>query len=306
MLELDGMKYQLHVSFIGAGEIGSALAKLVSRSGVHTELWDADPTKVPHQKSLEEIVQQADVLFFCVPSWVLRVAMKSILLHLKKKTVCVFVSKGIEAKSKLFMDGLVRSVLPKGQSFALLSGPMLAEELVDGHGGAACIGTKSLKDFKKIEQIFLCEDLHLTFAPNVKSVAMAGVLKNVYAIALGIATGLKWGDNRKGWLCAEAMQEMILIMKTLKADPSYAFSQAGLGDFIATGMSAYSSNHSLGRELAEESSCKRKSEGCEAIPSLVKMLGPKTMKSLPLLSALFLVIEKGVDVKDAFENVFCA
>jgi glycerol-3-phosphate dehydrogenase len=102
------------------------------------------------------------------------------------------------------------------------------------------------------------------------------------------------------------MQEMIVIMKTLKADPSYAFSQAGLGDFIATGMSSYSSNHSLGRELAEASNCKRKSEGCEALPSLVKMLGPKTMKSLPLLGALFLVIEKGADVKDTFENVFCA
>lgn len=299
------MKYQSHVSFIGAGEIGSALAKLVARSGAQTELWDADTAKVPHQKSLEEVVQQADILFFCVPSWVLRVAMKPILPHLKKKTVCVFVSKGIEAKSQLFMDGLVRSLLPKGQSFALLSGPMLAEELVDGHGGAACIGTKSLSDFKKIEQIFLCEDLHLTFAPNVKSVAIAGVLKNVYAIALGIAMGLKWGDNRKGWLCAEVMQEMILIMKTLKADPSYAFSQAGLGDFIATGMSSYSSNHALGRELAEESSCKRKSEGCEAIPSLVKMLGAKTMKSLPLLTALHAIIEKNADAKDSFETIFC-
>lgn len=299
------MKHQTHVSFIGAGEIGAALAKLVLRSGASVTQWDADRSKVPNQKSLEDVVSGADVLFLCVPSWILRVAVKPILPFLKRKTVCVFVSKGIEANTKFLIDGLAKNILPKGQPFALLSGPMLAEELVDGHGGAACVGTKSLTDYKKIEQIFSCEDLHLVHAPNVKSVAVAGVLKNVYAIALGIAFGLKWGDNRKGWLYTEALQEMILIAKTLKADPSYILSQAGLGDFIATGMSTYSSNHALGRELVESSSCKRKSEGCEALPSLVKMLGAKTLKSLPVLSALHHIIEKGENTKDTFETLFC-
>lgn len=300
------MKHQTHVSFIGAGEIGAALAQLVSRSGAHVEQWDADPKKVPNQKSLEEVVSKADVLFLCVPSWILRIAVKPIVPHLKKKTLCVFVSKGVEADSHLLIDGMAKSMLPKGQPFALLSGPMLAEELVDGHGGAACVGTKSAADYKMIQHIFSCDDLHLTHAPNTKSVAVAGVLKNVYAIALGIAAGLKWGDNRKGWLVTESVQEMIIIMKALKADPSYVLSQAGLGDFIATGMSQYSSNQSLGRELVEESTCKRKSEGCEALPSLVKMLGAKTMKSLPILSALDRVIEKGKNAKDEFETSFCA
>lgn len=300
------MKHQTHVSFIGAGEIGAALAKLVSRSGAHVEQWDADAKKVPGQKSLEEVVSTADILFLCVPSWILRVATKPIAPLLKRKTLCVFVSKGIEADSHLFIDGLAKSILPKGQPFALLSGPMLAEELVDGHGGAACVGTKSVADYKLLQQIFSCDDLHLIHAPNVKSVAVAGVLKNVYAIALGIAAGLKWGDNRKGWLVTESVQEMIVIMKALKADPSYALSQAGLGDFIATGMSEYSSNQTLGRELVESAHCKIKSEGCQALPSLVKMLGAKTMKSLPILMALHQIIERERDAKDEFETTFCA
>lgn len=299
------MKHQTHVSFIGAGEIGSVLAKLIAHSGAHIEQWDADPKKVPNQKSLKEVVTQADILFFCVPSWILRVALKPITPLLHKKTVCVFVSKGIEAKTKFFIHDLAKDILPKGQPIVLLSGPMLAEELEVGQGGAACVGTKSVKEFKIIEQIFSCEDLHLTFASDVKGVAIAGVLKNVYAIALGIASGLAWGDNKKGWLCSEALQEMIVIMKALHADPSYVLSQAGLGDFIATGMSAYSSNHSLGRELVEESRCVRKSEGCEALPSLVKMLGAKTVKSLPILSALHRVTATGKNTKEEFETIFC-
>ncbi|MCX6714449.1 MAG: hypothetical protein NTX72_01405 [Candidatus Uhrbacteria bacterium] len=300
------MKHQTHVSFIGAGEIGSALVTLVSRSGAHIEQWDVDASKVPNQKSLSEVVSTADILFFCVPSWILRVAVKPILPHLNKKTLCVFVSKGIETKTNLCIDGLAKDILPKGQPIVLLSGPMLAEELIDGHGGAACVGTKSLADFKKIDQIFTEEDLHLTFAPDVKSVAIAGVLKNVYAIALGIAIGLKWGDNRKGWLIAQSVQEMIEITKRLKADPSYILSQAGLGDFMATGMSTYSSNHSLGRELAESSTHMRKSEGSQTIPTLVKMIGLKTMKTLPILSVLHTLLEKEGDTKDLFEKLFHA
>ena len=305
MLQLCRMKHQIHASFIGAGEIGSALAALVSHSGAHVEQWDADTSKVPNQKSLAEVVTSADVLFFCVPSWILRKAMEPIKLLLNKKTICVFVSKGIEEKTNLFIHDLAKDILPRGQSVVLLSGPMLAEELVDGHGGAACVGTKSLSDLKMIEHLFSCDDLHLTHAPDVKSVAVAAVLKNVYAITLGIAAGLNWGDNRKGWLCSEAIQEMIMIMNALKADPSYVLSQAGIGDFIATGMSQYSSNQTLGRELVEKSHCERKSEGCQALPSLVKKLGVKNMKSLPILSALHRIIEKGTNAKSEFETLFC-
>ncbi len=299
------MTDQTHVSFIGAGKIGSALALLVSRSGAFIEQWDVDASKVPNQKSLEDVVSSSDVLFFCVPSWVLSDAIKTIIPFLRRKTLCVFVSKGIEAKSKLFIDGFAKQCLPKNQPIVLLSGPMLADELVKNLGGAACIGTKSITDYKKMQQIFSCEDLNLSFAPDVKSVAVAGVLKNVYAIALGIAAGLEWGDNRKGWLVTETLQEMILIMQTLKVDPSYVLSQAGVGDFIATGMSKYSSNHSLGRELVEQTKSDRKSEGRETLPTLVKLLGVKTMKTLPILSALDRILEKGSNAKNEFESLFC-
>ena len=299
------MTDQTHVSFIGAGKIGSALALLVSRSGAFIEQWDVDASKVPNQKSLEDVVSSSDVLFFCVPSWVLSDAIKTIIPFLRRKTLCVFVSKGIEAKSKLFIDGFAKQCLPKNQPIVLLSGPMLAEELEAGLGGAACVATKSISDFKKIQEIFSPKDLSLTFAPDTKSVAIAGVLKNVYAIAYGISSGLKWGDNKKGWLCVEVVQEMISITAKLKGDPSYVLSQAGLGDLIATGSSKYSSNHAFGRSLVVDVHSERKGEGCTALPSLLKLLGPQTVKSVPILSALERIIQKKKNAKEEFEKLFC-
>lgn len=293
-------------AFIGAGEIGGALAKLVSHTGAHIKQWDVDPKKVPGQKSLEEVVSSADVLFLCVPSWVLRKAVKPILPSLRKQTLCVFVSKGIEQKTGYFMHELVEEILPDNQPFALLSGPMLAEELEVAKGGAACVGVKSKKQFERLGQLFSCQDLALSHAPDVKSVALAGVLKNVYAIALGIASGLEWGENKKGWLCAEVIQEMIAVFQYLKADPSYVLTQAGVGDFIATGMSKYSANHTVGRTLVHDIHCERKSEGCEALPSLLKKLGPKRVQTLPILHTLSQVVLKGKNTKDQFEHLFCA
>ena len=298
------MKKKNRVAFIGAGEIGSALAALVMRAGACVAQWDADVSKVPDQSSLQEVVSQSEVLFFCVPSWSLRAAIKSASPYLNHKTICVFVSKGIEAKSKLFIDGFAKDALPKHQPFVLLSGPMLAEELEAGLGGAACVATKSITDFKKIQEIFSPKDLVLTFAPDTKSVAIAGVLKNVYAIAYGIASGLKWGDNKKGWLCVEVVQEMISITAKLKGDPSYILSQAGLGDLIATGSSKYSSNHMFGRSLVADICSERKGEGCTALPSLLKLLGLQTVKSLPILLALERIIQKKKNAKEEFEKLF--
>jgi len=299
------MKHQTHVSFIGAGEIGGAISSLVLHSGVSVEQWDADPKKVPNQKSLKDVVSNADVLFFCVPSWILRVAVKPITSFLPKKTLCVFVSKGIEEKTHLYIDQLAKKILPKNQPFALLSGPMLAEELIAGKGGSALVASNNRKTFVTLQSIFSCTGLRLEFTNDVRSVAVSGVLKNIYAISLGIAAGLNWGDNRKGWLCASVISEMSQILKMQKTNSLFAYRQSGLADLIATGFSQYSSNQTLGRELVEKSHCERKSEGCISLPSLVKQIGVKRMKMLPVLSSLDRIIIKGKDTKKEFETLFC-
>lgn len=302
---LYSMSHKIHVSFIGAGEIGQAISQLTSHSGVHVERWDADPKKVPDQKSLKEVVESADVLFLCVPSWVLRKAIKPTIPFLSKKTLCVFVSKGIEEKTHLFIDQLAKKILPKNQPIAFLSGPMLAEELIAGKSGAALVASQNRKTFVTLQSIFSCSDLRLEYTNDVRSVSVSGVLKNIYAISLGIAAGLNWGDNRKGWLCAAALSEMSLILKMQKTNPSFAYRQSGLADLIATGFSKYSSNQTLGRELVEKSQCERKSEGCISLPSLVKQLGVKRMKKLPILSSLNRIISKGKNAKNEFETLFC-
>jgi glycerol-3-phosphate dehydrogenase (NAD(P)+) len=291
------------VVFIGAGEIGSAVSHLIQSSKAKIENWDKAKNRVKNQKLLSEIVPQADVLFLCIPSWALQFALKDLKPLLSKKTIVISVSKGIEKETELFIDQLLKKSLPKNQPFALLSGPMLAEEFESGQGGAAVVGTNKKRTFNSINNLFLKSNLNLTHEKEIHSVAIAGTLKNIYAISLGIASGLSWGDNRTGWLITESIREMQTITKTLRGKPEVIISQAGLGDFIATGSSKFSSNFSLGIDLAKRTSSKKMSEGKNALPLLLKKLGKK-QKDLPILSALNQVLFKKKKSKDVFEKLF--
>jgi len=297
------MKKQ-NVVFIGAGEIGSAVSSLIQSSKAKIENWDKAKNRVKNQKELSQIIPSADVLFLCIPSWALQFALSDLKPLLNKKTVILSVSKGIEKESGLFIDQLLKKSLPKNQPFALLSGPMLAEEFESGQGGAAVVGTKKRKTFDSIKNLFSKSNLNLCHEKEIHSVAIAGTLKNIYAIALGIAHGLYWGDNRIGWLVTESIKEMQTITKSLRGKPEVIISQAGLGDLLATGSSKFSSNFSLGLDLAKRSSSKKMSEGKNALPLLLGKLGKK-QKDLPIMTALNQVLFKKKKSKDVFEKLFC-
>ena len=296
------MKKQ-NVVFIGAGEIGSAISHLVSFSNANIEKWDKVKNRVKNQKALSQIVPAADILFLCIPSWALQNAFVDLKPLLNKNTIVISVSKGIEKDSELFIDQLLKKSLPKNKSFALLSGPMLSEEFEKGQGGAAVIGTKKKQAFDQIETLFKKSKLSLCWEKEVHSVAIAGALKNIYAVALGIVRGLNWGDNRISWLFAESVREMQTITKVLKGKPRVIISQAGLGDLLATGSSKFSSNFMLGKELATKTTSKKTCEGKNALPILIKKLGKKNT-DLSILDALEQVLFKKKKAKDVFERLF--
>lgn len=280
------------VTFIGAGEIGSSIARLVRASGAKVEQWDKDPAKVPKQKPLEEIVPGSDVIFMCVASWHLRDAIAEIRSLLSKKTIVVSLSKGIERGSKLTVDGLLADTLPKGQPFALLSGPMLAEELDLNLPGAAVVATKKPESYRQISALFKKSTLRLEHVTDLRGTALTGVLKNIYALALGISDALELGSNAKGWLVQQGLVEMMGVVYLLspKSDaPAAALSPSGVGDLIATGFSHYSSNFTVGREIVAGVGIKKMSEGFISLPSLLSLLGPRA-KMFPLLQTLKAIV----------------
>lgn len=287
------------VTIIGAGEIGQAIGKIL-KTKAQIDFWDKDPKKVKNQKTLADAVKNANFLFFCVNAGNIREAATSAKPYINKKTIIVSLAKGLEEKTWHPAAQILSELLPDNR-LAALGGPMLAEELKKGLPGFGLVGTKDTKTFKELSKLFSNTKITIWYADDINGIALAGVLKNIYAIALGIAQGLSWGDNQKGTLVAAAVMEMNLILRSFGAKPELAFSFAGLGDLVATGSSPNSLNREVGIYLGKGKSIKKPSEGYRALPGIIKLL--KGTKNLPILNALEKIILKKQAAKKVFAEL---
>lgn len=291
----------MKISIIGAGEIGNALGQILRSLGHTVEFWDQNPRRVPNQKSLADTTLGAQVVFFCVPSWAVRGAVTAGRPHLARKTVVVSLAKGLEQDTKQTVDQILEETLPTGQSFALLGGPLLAEELTLGLFGVGVFGTRKHSTFKFLQNLFEGAPLRLEWSRDPHLVALLGVLKNIYAIGFGIADGLGLGMNTKGWLVSRALLEIEGIIKLLHSKTRTAMQTAGVGDFIATAFSPYSKNREFGHQIVKTGTCDLKSEGCAALPPLVALLGTE-VKVFPFLTAIYKIIYEKTNAKTVFEE----
>jgi len=294
------------IVIIGAGEIGLALGRILRAKEYSVKFWDKEPRVLEslggEPANLPEVVPEADVLFLCVPSWALRQALLFATPYLSKHTVVVAVSKGIEGGSLKTMDEILKMVLSKTQSFALLSGPMLSEEIGESGFGAAVLATKSPKVGKLLTEIFAETNLSIEVSDDLRGVALSGVLKNIYAIALGMTTGLSLGENARGAVTVRALEEMKKIVSVLKGKQETVLGTAGLGDLVATGFSAYSKDHEAGISLVKGKEPAGYCEGLMSLPSVVNLLGEKYKKFL-LLSSLSEVTRGELSPAEAFQKI---
>lgn len=286
-----------HIVFIGAGEIGSSLGGLLKKKGYVVEWWDADTSRVPNQKELADIIPSADVLFFCIPSWVHRVAIANCIPHLSKNTIILTVSKGIEKDTQKTIAEVLEEALPAGQQYGLISGPMLAEEMDAEQFGCGVYVTKYTETQAVIAELFHDTVLRIELSQDVRGIAFAGVLKNVYALALGIVEGLSLGDNARGWVVTQALYEASEIIHRLGGLRETAYSAAGLGDLVATGISDFSRNHEEGKKIAQTGVCSATSEGCVSLPSVIALL--KDVNDFPLLKTLEYIFSHHKDVRES-------
>jgi glycerol-3-phosphate dehydrogenase (NAD(P)+) len=285
------------VLVIGAGRIGGAIGKILEKKHIQAEFFDADPSKVPGQKPLNETVPVVDMIFLCVPSWGIRDAVKAFGQYLADKTIIVFLAKGIEEKTYKRADELLSDLLPK-QRHVLISGPMLAEELATSLSGRGVCVSLHEPAASEVRDIFSNTNLVLEHSTDIRSIALAGVLKNIYAVGLGIADALEMGSNFKGWYVGQVLMEMSGIIEAFGGDGRAAYSCAGLGDLVATGFSPHSRNRGVGESLIKEGSAP-KGEGTVSLPSVISMLGIKA-QTFPVLMALKKIILEKKNAKSEF------
>ena len=170
---------------------------------------------------------------------------------IKPEQILVNASKGIELPSLMRMSEVIKDVLPE-QKLAILSGPTLAKEVLQGKPTAACVASDDMEAAEFVQHALnVPGKFRLYTNSDVIGVELGGSLKNVIAIASGFAHAMNLGDNCTGTLLTRGMAEIVRVSIQLGANPSTLYGLSGMGDLIATCSSPMSRNYTVGSMLGQ-------------------------------------------------------
>jgi len=287
------------ISIVGGGEIGGAISYIATHAGINYSIWDKNPTK-SSALSPEECFQETDIIFFCIPSWALRVALTELSPFFPSAIPVVLFSKGLEELTGLTAPEIASEFIEK-ERIVFMGGPMIAEEIIAGKGGCAVLGGE-IKTTSLVAQIFNNSSIYVETEQDAFSVALLGVLKNIYAIAFGVAEGAGRGDNIKAYLFAKSVREMDIICRAIGGEVN-AMSPAGIGDLLATSISSDSSNRKAGFDFASRVLPVKISEGMSSVTTLIARLKTNMPSDkLALLPVMLfvhdVVINKSINAED--------
>lgn len=208
--------------------------------------------KVNITHDLKSAIDGADIILLVVSTSAIRVVCEQLKeAGIKDEQILVNTSKGLELPSLKRMSEVIKEVLPN-QKFAVLSGPTLAREVLEGQPTAASVASDDFMVAKFIQQSMNVDGrFRLYTNDDVIGVEFGGSLKNVIAIAAGFISELNMGDNAKGAILTRGMAEIVRVGTALGAKPSTFWGLSGMGDLIATCSSPLSRNHTVGRMLAK-------------------------------------------------------
>jgi glycerol-3-phosphate dehydrogenase (NAD(P)+) len=259
----------MKVTVLGAGSWGTTVATLLTH-GNDCVLWarGADtareieehhtnkrylpghvlPETLRATADLAYAVAGADVLFVGVPTQGFRAVLEQAVPHVRPWIPVVSLSKGFEQGSLKRMTEVVQELLP-GHPAGTLSGPNLAREIMDGAAAASVIATEDLGVARELQGILRSTQFRVYLNHDVIGCEVGGALKNVVAIATGIAQGLSVGDNTRAAVITRGLAELTRLGVAMGGEPATFAGLAGMGDLIATCMSPLSRNRQVGEEL---------------------------------------------------------
>jgi glycerol-3-phosphate dehydrogenase (NAD(P)+) len=258
------------ITVLGAGAWGTALAlSLARRSGHHLCLWShsaalaeqlADagenlpylpgftlPVDIEITSDLPRAIFEADILLCVTPSQHLRGVITHIAPMLTRRQIIVSASKGIEETSFLRMSQVVASVT--SNPFAVLSGPSFAQEVAAGMPTAVVVASDLPQIAQIVQREFNSSSLRVYTNEDVPGVELGGALKNVIALAAGVANGLNLGYNSSAALITRGIAEMTRLAVACGGRRQTLSGLSGVGDLVLTCTGSLSRNRSVGIEL---------------------------------------------------------
>lgn len=208
--------------------------------------------KVEITDNLKEAIEGADIILLVVAtSGIRNVCQQLKEIGLKSNQVLVNLSKGLELPSLKRMSEVIKDELPDTK-LAILSGPTLAKEILNGCPTAASVACDNMQIAEYVQKhLTVPSKFRLYTNSDVIGVELGGSLKNVIAIASGFADAMKLGDNCRGSLLTRGMAEIVRVSVALGASPSTLYGLSGMGDLIATCSSPFSRNFTVGSMLGK-------------------------------------------------------
>jgi glycerol-3-phosphate dehydrogenase (NAD(P)+) len=261
----------MKVTVLGAGSWGSTVASLATKHN-ETLLWArkpelADEINTSHTNEaylkglplpedlratadLAEAVSEADLLVVGVPTHGFREVLEKAAADVRPWIPVVSLSKGFEQGTLLRMTEIIKEVLP-GRPAAALSGPNIAREIMNGFAAAGVIATEDLSVASELQQVLGRGVFRLYTNHDVIGCEVGGALKNVVAIAAGIAQGLGVGDNTRAAIITRGLAELTRLGVAMGGEPATFAGLAGMGDTMVTCISPHSRNRHVGEELGK-------------------------------------------------------
>lgn len=256
-----------NVGILGAGSWGTALSILLSDNGHQVTIWSIDKeevkmlqtkrehtAKLPGVKlpesmvitdSLEEGIVDKDFLVLAVPSPFTRATAKKMCPYVREGQIVVDVAKGIEETTLMTLSQQIEQEIPQAD-VAVLSGPSHAEEVGRKLPTTCVIGAKSKQTAIFLQSMFISSVFRVYISPDILGIELGGALKNVIALAAGIADGLGYGDNTKAALITRGIAEIARLGVKMGGKIESFTGLTGIGDLIVTCASVHSRNRKAG------------------------------------------------------------
>ena len=266
------------------------------------------PGELRASSDLAEVVRDADVVVMAVPSHGFREVMHDAAPLVRPWVPIVSLTKGLERDSGKRMTEVVADELP-GHPAAVLTGPNLAKEIMDGQPAASVVAIDDDVIARELQRIFSNPRLLIYTNPDVVGCEVGGVVKNVIAIAAGMAAGMGFGDNTRATIITRGLAEMARLGAVLGGQPLTFAGLAGMGDLIATCSSQQSRNTQVGQALGRGekiddvlAAMKMVAEGVKSAHT-VRTLADHHGIDMPICEQVAEVCHNGVAARDALANL---
>ena len=319
-----------NVGIMGAGSWGTALALLLHSNGHQVTVWSISEEEVKmlseereHKSKLPGVKIPDDMIFTCdmgkavkekdflvlaVPSPFTRNTARSMNEYVAEGQIIVDVAKGIEESTLMTLSQQIEQEIPQAD-VAVLSGPSHAEEVGRGLPTAVVIGAKTEKTAEYLQKMFMNKVFRVYVSPDRLGMELGGSLKNVIALAAGIADGMGYGDNTKAALITRGIAEIARLGVKMGGAVESFTGLTGIGDLIVTCASVHSRNRKAGYLMGQGKSMQEAMdevqmvvEGVYSTKAAVK-LGKKYDVALPIVNKVNEVLFEGKDPREAVDEL---